>query len=239
MKHPVRARLTFALGTLLAWSVPVVEGMADPPDPGPAEKVIDTARQALSKEAKAKVEEREAMFARLKAMPAAPAMALGPQVNRNMFLLRREPVAIPSVLNMDDGMSEESDQADREIIAFDPASFDACVFLSFSTDVAQRTWLDSRLRSKIETAEQNWRLTNVQKGKLLLAGRGDIKRFFDSVHDQRLRFESLRTDLQECRRFLNDLDGLSRDFQVGPFGADSLFSKTFRSIVASERVARP
>ena len=43
------------------------------------------------------------------------------------------------------------------------------------------------------------RLTPGQRQKLELAGRGDIKHFFDQVEAKRREFEEVRNDLQKCR----------------------------------------
>jgi hypothetical protein len=74
------------------------------------------------------------------------------------------------------------------------------------------------------------KLTDSQRAKLRLAGRGDIKRFFDAVEDKRREFErdrhSLRTGLEALRR----LEPLSQVFNEGPFGDGSLFAKTLNGM---------
>ena len=51
-------------------------------------------------------------------------------------------------------------------------------------------------------------LTPVQKNKLPLAGRRDIKRLLDRIEDERKTFEHLRTDLTRCQGFLMQLQPL-------------------------------
>ena len=51
-------------------------------------------------------------------------------------------------------------------------------------------------------------LTPVQKNKLLLAGRRDIKRLLDRIEDEPKTFEHLRTDLTRCQEFLMQLQPL-------------------------------
>ena len=65
-----------------------------------------------------------------------------------------------------------------------------------------RQILNDLLRGKVESAAQEGKLTRAQQAKLLLAGKGDIKRFFDQVEERRAEFEkerkTFRPDLRHC-----------------------------------------
>ena len=81
----------------------------------------------------------------------------------------------------------------------------------------------------MEDLERTCGLTPVQKKKLMLAGRGDIKRFFDHVEEIRKKFEKTRNDQNQ---FGNDLAGHpdppSPTFQAGVFGDESIFAKSVK-----------
>jgi hypothetical protein len=73
-------------------------------------------------------------------------------------------------------------------------------------------------------------LTRAQRAKLLLAGRGDIKRFFDQVEDRRREFETERRVYRNGLAALNRLEPYRQVFEDGPFGDGSLFAKTLQRI---------
>ena len=79
------------------------------------------------------------------------------------------------------------------------------------------------------------KLTPVEKQKPVLAGRGDLKRLFDRIEDRRRTFESLRTDVDRCERFLVTLEPLRRRLVRGPIEAESLFFKTLKKLVNEDK----
>jgi hypothetical protein len=74
------------------------------------------------------------------------------------------------------------------------------------------------------------KLAEPQWAKLRIAGKGDIKRFFDHVDDKRVFFEIDRMSLKTGRGALRRLEPLSDVYDEGPFGDGSLFAKTLRRI---------
>ena len=71
------------------------------------------------------------------------------------------------------------------------AQFDQWVFgnMGVANAGVARNKLDSLLTLHVDDLERTCGLTPVQKKKLLLAGRGDIKRFFDRIDDLRKKFD--------------------------------------------------
>ncbi len=88
-------------------------------------------------------------------------------------------------------------------------NFDQWIF-SGDTIGGRRARLNYNLRSAIERLDPARRLTPVQRQKLELAGRGDIKHFFDQVEAKRREFEEIRNDVQKCRAFARTLRPLRR-----------------------------
>jgi hypothetical protein len=96
--------------------------------------------------------------------------------------------------------------------------------------VEKRTvWLLAALSAKVVSVRDRG-LSAAEEEKLILAGRGDIKHFFDRVEAQRPGFEAVRKDLVEGQAFLQTIQPLSIEFQLGLFDFGSLFSKTLRKI---------
>ena len=88
-----------------------------------------------------------------------------------------------------------------------------------------RNKLDSFLSLNVEDLERTCGLTPVQKKKLLLAGRGDIKRFFDRVEDLRKKFDKVKNDQNQFGLMWQDIQALQAAFQAGVFGEESIFAK--------------
>ena len=69
---------------------------------------------------------------------------------------------------------------------------DNMVFNRFGGPVIARTRFDAALALRIEDLERNCGLTEAQKKKLKLAGRGDVKRVFDRVEEEKRGFNKTR-----------------------------------------------
>lgn len=116
---------------------------------------------------------------------------------------------------------------DLNAAVVDPENFDRWLFGDEQSDGERKRHLENLLRARIEVVV--W-LTESQRSKLRLAGRGDIKRFFDEVEDRRSRFEIDRRRFKTGRAALMQLDRLSQTYEKGPFGDGSLFAKTLQRI---------
>ena len=132
--------------------------------------------------------------------------------------------------------------AQELMLILERENFDRWIFGNLTDDRTRRDWLEHRLGFKCEQAARSvpFLLSRPQMEKLQLAGRGDVKRFFDRVEASRPEFDAVRKDLDAGHRFLlNDLKPLCAQFKDGPFGADSLFAKTLRKIENDTLAARP
>ena len=83
-----------------------------------------------------------------------------------------------------------------------------------------------------------YKLTDPQVAKLRLAGRGDIKRFFDEVRNRRDEFEIARKTFNSGLAALRRLDELSPSYREGPFGSGSLFAKTLQKINSDRKAGQ-
>jgi hypothetical protein len=96
----------------------------------------------------------------------------------------------------------------------------------------QQRWLEHVLQRKIEVTALEHKLSGPQQAKLRLAGRGDIKRFFDEVEGRRRDFERDRRNYKSGLAALRRLEPLELTYLGGPFNDGSLFAKTLRKITA-------
>ncbi len=122
--------------------------------------------------------------------------------------------------------------------AVERENFDRWLFDDGRSEGERQRHLEAILQSKVALAASAHQLTGPQRAKLRLAGRGDIKRFFDQVEDRRSAFEIDRQSFKTGLAALRRLDDLSQSYHEGPFGDGSLFAKTLRRINDERRAGR-
>jgi hypothetical protein len=120
----------------------------------------------------------------------------------------------------------------------DPENFDRWLFADDQSEADRHRHLDDILRSKVDAAIMAHKLTDSQRTRLRLAGRGDIKRFFDQVEDRRRDFENDRHSFRAGLAALQRLDPLTKVYREGPFGDGSLFAKTLSKINDDQKAGR-
>ena len=115
--------------------------------------------------------------------------------------------------------------------------FDQWVFGGPRNSRAGRNKLDSLLTLQVDDVARMCTLSEAQKKKLLLAGRGDIKRFFDKVEEKRKKFAKVKNDQTKFNEVYQELVPLQAVLNSGLFGDGSIYSKTIRRVL-SERKTR-
>ncbi len=136
--------------------------------------------------------------------------------------------------------AEALDDAVEELVAqpafmFADENFDQWLYRDLQNSAGARSRLDALLVVRLEDVVQACRLTEVQRQKLQLAGRGDIKRFFDRVEELRRKFQLVKTDQNRIGEILQEIQPLQVNFQTGPFGDASIFAKTLNTTLTSEQ----
>jgi hypothetical protein len=115
--------------------------------------------------------------------------------------------------------------------------FDQWVFEGRGDVAAQRTRLDSLLRLHLDDLDRICRLTESQKKKLQLAGRGDLTRFFDRVEVVRVKFRAVRKDQNKVGEIFQEIQPLQQSLQAGMFHDASLLYKTLQRTLTAEQLA--
>src|SRR5438128_7468487 len=98
--------------------------------------------------------------------------------------------------------------------------FDQWVFQQDRNAFEARRRLDSQLALQVEDIDRACKLTDAQKKKLQLAGRGDVKRFFDRYETVRQKFQLLKQDEQKVQEIWQDINPLQVTLQAGLFHDD-------------------
>jgi hypothetical protein len=103
-------------------------------------------------------------------------------------------------------------------------------------DVAQFQF-ESILKMRVEMIAHRCALTETQMSKLLVAGRGDIKHFFDRVEEISADLDGDADDRNEFRQFLKEVWPPRVDSRRDVFGEGSIFSKVFKTTLTAEQSA--
>ena len=117
-------------------------------------------------------------------------------------------------------------------------SFDDWAFGGKDGERRFRAQLDKLLQRKIQDIEQVFLLTEAQRRKLKLAGRGDIQRLLEMVEDARSEFQLARTNLRRLTELQKNLRLVELRVSDGLFEIGSLFAKTLRKLVEEKQLAR-
>ncbi len=213
------------------------------PRPQPAK---NRTAEALRREAEAEMKRRDDEFARLKALRAATPPPAALQL-RNLNRIQPGPhrrvsvgrgVVLLFTRLQEDGGGHDEDTPEGPRYLVDRDTFDLNVFGSHADVEPSKARLKVTLANRIGEIDWDTPLTPTEKQKLLLAGHGDIKRLLDKIEAQRIRFEGLRTDLDQCQELLVEVLPLKMSIVPGPFGDGSLFAKTLKRIREERNLVR-
>ena len=116
--------------------------------------------------------------------------------------------------------------------------FDSWVFQNLQTVAAARKKLDQMLTLQMDDVDRACQLTEAQRKKLQLAGRGDMVQFFEQVEVVRKKFLLVRKDQQKFNQIWQDISPLQVRFQIGLFGEDSFYQKTLRNMLKGEQFSK-
>src|SRR5262245_36898424 len=161
--------------------------------------------------------------------------------SQGLVIVREEAVAQPPVEGA--GEDEEAGENVRQRVdmafVMSDDQFDQWVFGGpMNSGAARRNKLESLLTLQVDDVGRVCMLSELQKRKLILAGKGDIKRFLDKVDEKRKKFDKIKSDQNKVGDFYQELQPLQVALNSGLFNEGSLFAKTLKTSLASEQAAR-
>jgi hypothetical protein len=116
--------------------------------------------------------------------------------------------------------------------------FDQWVFGGGKNLATVRASTDSLLAMQIEEIDRACGLTGAQKTKLRLAGRGDLKRFFDVYDEKKRKFQTLKNDQNRINEVFQEIQPLQASIASGLFGEGSIFAKTIHKTLEPAQAER-
>jgi hypothetical protein len=133
---------------------------------------------------------------------------------------------------------QERRAVQARIVRWTDDQFERWVFQQDGTASRARQRLESLLATQIENIDRACRLTDAQKKKLQLAGRGDIKRYFDRYERVKRKSQLLERDEQNFQEIQRDINPLRVTLLRGLFDEDSLLIKSLPNTLTGEQFTR-
>jgi hypothetical protein len=113
----------------------------------------------------------------------------------------------------------------QHMFVMNDAQFDQWAFGGVGNLATIQRRMDSLLTLKIEEVHRTCLLTDDQKQKLRLAGRGDVKRFFDRIEEKRRKYLNRQFAQNEIGPVFQELQPLQTAMNAGLFHESSFFAK--------------
>ncbi len=101
-----------------------------------------------------------------------------------------------------------------------------------------RRRIEFSLTARVSGVDRICLLTDAQRKKLYLAGRGDIKRFFDRVDAHRRKAREGAIDAATLRVILQEVGRGTPNSRPDLFGDESMFAKVLKSTLTADQLAR-
>lgn len=97
--------------------------------------------------------------------------------------------------------------------------------------------LDERLNLKLDWMRASCWINEVQRKKLKLAGRRDIKRFLDELREMKREFRQIKSDPIQFGKMQSRLAEIQTSSAADLFGANSFLSKMMHTTLSPEQAA--
>ncbi|MDA0806729.1 MAG: hypothetical protein O2983_06995 [Planctomycetota bacterium] len=120
-------------------------------------------------------------------------------------------------------------------VGFTDEQFEQWVFQQYGNAATARARLKESLELYTEDVDRSCGLSDAQKQKLRLAGRGDIERFFRTYEVVKKKFQAIRNDQQKVNQIFQDISPLQAQMMSGLFDSDSLLQKCLINTISRQQ----
>ncbi len=155
---------------------------------------------------------------------------------RNLGRLQKVPIVDPAA-DVEPAADEDAPPAPAPIIP-EEDSFDDWAFGGEAGARRFREQLDGLLEKKLRGVDTLFVLTEPQRKKLQLAGKGDIRRVLELVDRARDEYARARADAGRLAELQKDLKLIELRITDGLFEDRSLFTKTLRKMFDDRQLTR-
>jgi hypothetical protein len=138
----------------------------------------------------------------------------------------------------DDEEEVVNQQPQPGMFVMNDAQLDSWIFNGVGTSAAARTRLDSQLALHVDDIGRQCGLTDTQRKKLMVAGHGDVKRFFDQVEAAKRKFDGIKNDQAKFNQIWQDIQPIQTAYATGVFHESSLFGKTLKKTLDPDQTAK-
>ena len=145
------------------------------------------------------------------------------------------PVARAQAQKDDDLVDDAQPVIVNNGFAFADENFDMWVFGGGRNAQSARSRLDDQLTLQIDRLDRNCGISPEQRTKLMLAGHGDIKKFFDKVAEKKRKFDELKHDQNRIGEIFQEIQPLQLTFNQGIFNDNSIYQKTVKNTLNDEQ----
>ena len=118
---------------------------------------------------------------------------------------------------------------EAEVVEVQGENVEQWIFAGLGAAGARKR-LEEYLTRDIARYDRNYGLTPAQKKKLELAGRHDIKRFFDRVEDAKAEYRRVKGDWNKVGTRIFELQRIQNQPHLELFGDESMLAKTLKKI---------
>jgi hypothetical protein len=194
---------------------------------------VDKATEAMRHEVDAAKKRQDAMWEKLRALPAPAPENFAVQLFGDVEFVVGEVVG--------DQDNRGQNAVPKVLFLMTDALFNRGIFGNTRTDEGRREHLELMLAARIDDLNRRHPMTEAVRKTLQLAGQGDIKRFFDRITEVRAqdaRPDPFQLELPAYQAVIDRIHELRRMFRDGPFGAGSLFAKAWNKIRSDGVVSR-
>jgi hypothetical protein len=149
--------------------------------------------------------------------------------------------AAPLGAQEEDDIEEEpaAPQALRQnVFQFAPEQIDQWIFGGNTNAAGRRQQLETHLKLRVAELVKVCSLTDVQQKKLMLAGRGDIKRTMDRVDALKRKFKAAQMDNNAWNQMWQEIAPFQNIPLSAVFDESSLFHKTIAGLLDSGQAAK-
>jgi hypothetical protein len=153
-------------------------------------------------------------------------------------ILALAPTARGQAFDDDDDDEPANAVMNPHMFVYTDEHFDQWVFGNGRNSSAFRASVDSLLAMQVDEIDRACGLTDAQKAKLRLAGRGDLKRIFDTYDEKKKRFQATNGDQNRINEIFQDIQPLQLMITAGPFGEGSIFAKSIAKTLGPAQAER-